>query len=86
MTTEYDVMGSCNKCGGVNDCKTEDADHAGVIEASTICRDCGFTDYWYMGHFESGQVMAGVCRKYSFDQDAQDRKELHEDWIDDDGY
>ena len=61
---KYDVMYSCNQCGGNNEVATRSAMEGHICEASTVCRDCGFEDYWAYGHFESGAEIIGKCRKY----------------------
>jgi len=66
---EYDSPGSCNACGGPNECKTEyTMDGPGTMpaEISTKCNACGFEDYWAYGYFESGQAGYNASRKYSF--------------------
>ena len=37
-----------------------------MLEAKTICSECGFEDYWAYGWFESGQDMISNCEKYSY--------------------
>lgn len=62
----YDELGSCNKCGGMNNEVVEVVaiDGGYVSECTTKCRDCGFEDYWAYGHFESGTEMKGKSKKY----------------------
>lgn len=60
----YDVMESCNKCGGLNDVTPTDVDGYTICEAETICTVCGFKDYWAYGHFESRLEMFSKCEKY----------------------
>lgn len=65
---EYDVMESCNKCGGNNDVVEKDSMwHSGMdvlSEVETTCKDCGFQDYWAHGRFESHLDGFNVCEKY----------------------
>lgn len=63
--SEYDVIESCNKCGAhSNDIKVTATVEGHAAEAETECRDCGHTDYWAYGHFESGAEMIGRCEHY----------------------
>ena len=66
--SEYDCMGSCNKCGGENKVDTVDTINGAICECKTKCKKCGFTDYWDYGYFESGSEMVSKCEKYSFDK------------------
>lgn len=65
--TQYDLVSSCNKCGGVNDYSVIDAMESIITECKTKCKDCGFEDHWAYGFFESSQGIESKCKKYSFD-------------------
>ena len=60
----YHVKESCNNCAGSNELINPSHDEAGVYETCTKCRDCGHTDYWAYGFFESGQRMVSKCKTY----------------------
>jgi len=64
--TKYHSLDSCNKCGGENDWDEVTTDGGHVSEANTKCNDCGFTDYWAYGFFESSQEMESKCATYEF--------------------
>lgn len=64
---QYDEKESCNSCGiGQNEVKVTSHDCGYISECETKCKDCGFTDYWAYGFFESGSYMVGKSKKYSF--------------------
>ena len=63
---KYHCHGSCNKCGGNNNYDVTDSIDGRMLECKTECRECGFTDYWAHGFFESGQEMESRCKTYSF--------------------
>ena len=64
---EYHCVGSCNKCIGSNSVEiTDTLDGHTMLEAKTVCSECGFEDYWAYGWFESGQDMISNCEKYSY--------------------
>ena len=63
---KYHCYDSCNKCSGNNDYDVTDSLNGMIMECKTKCRDCGFTDYWAHGYFESSQGMESKCKTYSF--------------------
>ena len=63
---KYHCHDSCNKCGGNNNYYVTDSIDGRMLECKTECRECGFTDYWVHGFFESGQEMESKCKTYSF--------------------
>lgn len=64
---EFHCVDSCNKCKGTNSIEiTNILDGHTLLEAETVCNDCGFEDYWAYGWFESGQDVESNCEKYSF--------------------
>ena len=47
---EYHCVDSCNKCKGTNSVEiTNILDGHTLLEAETVCNDCGFEDYWAYG-------------------------------------
>jgi hypothetical protein len=60
----YQKLHSCNKCGSENKVKPNDMDGMHICEASTICKFCGFVDYWAYGHFESSQDGYDKAERY----------------------
>jgi len=64
---KYHNHGSCNSCGGSkNRAKVTDSLDGRMLECKTECEDCGFTDYWAHGFFESSQYLGVNCKTYSF--------------------
>ena len=63
---KYHCHDSCNACGENNDVTVTDTMDGRMMECRTVCRDCGHTDYWAHGWFESGQEMESKCATYSF--------------------
>lgn len=60
----YDVMQSCNRCGGSNEYYISSCTRSYIEECKTKCQDCGFEDYWAYGFFESGQRGYNQSEKY----------------------
>ena len=58
---------SCNNCGEVNDHTVTDSLDGHIMECKTKCKECGFTDYWAHGFFESSQEQESKCATYSFE-------------------
>ena len=50
---KYHDLYSCNKCGKNNKITVKDYIEGIICEASTVCLNCGFKDYWAYGFFES---------------------------------
>lgn len=68
MSIKYDCFDSCNRCGvGVNEIKVKDSINGQISEAETKCKDCGHSDYWAYGFFESSKDIISRCEKYSFE-------------------
>lgn len=63
---KYHSIHSCNKCNGANKTIIPSVDERGIYESKTKCDDCGFTDYWAYGFYESSQSMESKCNTYSF--------------------
>ena len=54
-TCKYDKKEICNSCGAHNEVKQIDGENGVVYECETICKSCGFEDYWAFGFFQSRQ-------------------------------
>ena len=63
---KYHCHDSCNACGGNNNCETTDSMEGRMMECKTKCTDCGHTDYWAHGFFESSCEIESKCKTYSF--------------------
>jgi hypothetical protein len=63
---KYHCYDSCNKCKGVNDYHVTDSLDGRMMECKTKCKECGFTDSWAHGWFESSQNIESKCATYSF--------------------
>lgn len=63
-TGDFHDSSTCNKCGGRNDETPTDIVAYQVSECETVCRDCGFEDYWAYGFFESSDRGYDSCKKY----------------------
>ena len=63
---KYHCIDSCNSCGGANRALIPSIDEGGIYESKTKCDDCGFTDYWAYGFYESSQNIISKCKTYSF--------------------
>lgn len=67
-TVKYHCYDSCNKCGEVNDYDVTDSLDGHMLECKAKCKECGFTDYWAHGFFESSQEMECKCKTYSLNK------------------
>jgi hypothetical protein len=63
---KYHSIKSCNSCGGANRTLIPSIDEGGIYESKTKCDDCGFTDYWAYGFYESSQSQESKCDTYDF--------------------
>ena len=63
----YHLETSCNSCGGETFVDPISHDDGYLAEAKTLCRDCGFKDYWVHGFFQSSSEIKSNCLKYSFE-------------------
>lgn len=59
----YHCVESCNACGGDNNIWWVEYINY-PCEAETTCNQCGNSDYWAYGYFQSG---IGKCETYNFD-------------------
>ena len=63
----YHCVETCNKCNGNNELINPSYESQFLHETKTICKDCGYVDYWAYGYFESGANGLSKCDKYYFD-------------------
>jgi len=43
----------CCNCGGVNELTKTASDSTGIYETETECKDCGKSDFWAYGSYQS---------------------------------
>jgi len=60
----YHQPESCNRCKGESELTLKLFIESHLCEAATKCNECGFTDYWAYGFFESSSEMESNCEKY----------------------
>ena len=65
MKNSYAKKESCNCCGGVNNVNAIVLSDGIVYEAETICKSCGWEDYWCTGSFESLQDGFDNAERYN---------------------
>lgn len=63
---KYHCPESCNYCGGENEFTHKSYEEGRLLEATTMCKDCGEEDYWAYGFFESSSYQEPKCKTYSF--------------------
>ena len=61
---KYHVPSSCPCCEGTNELEAVSSNEGRPCEYHTRCIDCGHTDYWAYGYFESSTETEVVCDTY----------------------
>lgn len=67
---KYQNYNHCPQCRGRNEVEIKDTVNLYVAECKTTCTQCGFSDYWAHGFFES------VCEDENQTSEAKPEKEL----------